>query len=146
MSAFSSRPTVQPGSLQCSQSISPWDSISFSEIGKNHKEQGLVSKEGGEWLLFSLKSKAAAQGVTCGWACCHGAGPRNCCGIWLDVCARNFPSGICSTMTDLEWKLLLQCFEVAGGKCLAQTSSQMAQFLGPDFFLTMMPSKQTPLL
>jgi hypothetical protein len=59
---------------------------------KNHRRQGLVSRDSGGWLSFSLKSKAAAQGVACGRAHCHGSGPRNCWATWLDVCTRHFPS------------------------------------------------------
>jgi hypothetical protein len=39
------------------------------EIGKNHKGRGLVSREVGGWLSFSLKSKTAAQGAMCVGGC-----------------------------------------------------------------------------
>lgn len=32
--AFSSRPVIRPGSLQCSQNVAPWGSFSFSDIGR----------------------------------------------------------------------------------------------------------------
>jgi hypothetical protein len=51
-----------------------------------------MSGEGGGCLPFWVRSKAAAQGVTCGWACCHNAEPRNCCTTLQDVCVGRFPS------------------------------------------------------
>jgi hypothetical protein len=61
-------------------------------IRRNHRGWGWASREGGGWLLFSLKSKVATQGVACGWASHHGSGPRNWCAMLLDVCDRHFPS------------------------------------------------------
>jgi hypothetical protein len=40
---------------------------------------------------FLLKSKTATQGVKCGWARCHGVGPRNCCATGLDIVPDVFP-------------------------------------------------------
>jgi hypothetical protein len=72
--------------------------LSFNFIFGNRKiitEEGdLVSREGGGWLSFSLKSKAAAKGVTCERTRCHCVGPRNCCDTWLGVWVRSFPSDV----------------------------------------------------
>jgi hypothetical protein len=82
---------IRPGSLQCPRNVAPSASISFPEIGKYKRDEGEVWWAGGVTVVF-VKSKAAVQGVTCFLTCRHGAGPKNCCATWLQVCAGLGPS------------------------------------------------------